>query len=482
MSQPPKIGIVGGGIAGLSTAWRLRKCLPNVRIVVMEATDRLGGFLQTEHVGGYLIDTSADMFTTEPPAALELCRQLGRAQELICTLPVRQRAYIATQTGICPVPNGFSLMLPTDLQAVIDSQLLDESGKSRFLAEETIPPIVGSDDECLKSFAVRRFGQQVFDRLIQPLVSGIYTADPGKLSMQATMARFVEMERQHGSLIAAGRQKPDPPGSDQAINAEQSASGARYDLFRAPVGGMGQLIDWITADLDEVEIRTNFQVERISRQNSGWQLESGPAEAEPFDGLVLSTPSNVAAKLLADVDQELAIQLASIERSSFAIVVIGLDVTQLKQGFDGYGIVVPDYLNRKLIAASFSSNKFPGRAPEGKLLVRCFVGGALRPELVDLSDEELVELVQAELLQLVESFGSPELTRVYRWPHSMPQYHVGHRERIQRIRRIGCQTCRIGIEWKQLSGRWNSGLYQQRVCGGRPNCGTDHQNRVVGSR
>ncbi len=301
MPAKQRIAIVGGGIAGLAAAWQLNQLAPDAEVVVFEASQRLGGFLQTESIDGYLIDTSADMFSTEPPMALELCRQLGHVDELIGTLPVSQRAYIATGNGICPVPTGFSLMLPNDVTAVLASPLLDDAARTRFLQEQDIAPKSDDEDESLQSFAVRRFGRQVFERLIQPLVSGIYTADPQRLSMQATMKRFVEMERKYGSLTAAARAaRMDADMSTTASVAEQSASGARYDLFRAPERGMGQLIEWLAEELTQVRIRTGAQVASISRLESGWQLRLAGADApESFEGLILATSAGASAKLLS---------------------------------------------------------------------------------------------------------------------------------------------------------------------------------------
>jgi oxygen-dependent protoporphyrinogen oxidase len=436
MCRKQTIGIVGGGIAGLASAWQLKKLLPDSQVVIFEASDQLGGFLQTESVDGYLIETSADMFSIEPPTALEFCRQLGHADELIETQPVAQRAYIATPTGICPVPVGFSLMLPNDVAAVVESALLDEEGRARFLQEERVTPKTDAADESLQSFAVRRFGQQVFDRLIQPLVSGIYTADPQQLSMQATMNRFVKMEREYGSLIAAAKSRKSSSGqASTASISEQTASGARYDLFRAPQGGMGQLIDWLVDDLHQVQIRTGTRVNRVSRFASEWRLEVDRSLAfESFDAVVLATSASTSSNLMSQTDSLLAEELASIQAASCAIVVLGIDKIQLRQPFDGYGIVVPSYLNRKLIAASFSSNKFAGRAQPEKMLVRCFIGGALQADLVELPDDELIGIAVNELSQLLSFKCSPELTQIYRWPHAMPQYHVGHLEGVRRIK------------------------------------------------
>jgi oxygen-dependent protoporphyrinogen oxidase len=470
-----RIGIVGGGIAGLAAAWRLSQLCPDANLVLFESSSRLGGVLQTERVDGYVIETSADMFTTEPSVALDFCQQLGKADNLIQTKPVKNRAYLATPDGLCPIPQGFSLMLPNNVAAVLDSDLLDEAGKARFLAEEQVPVRNDSSDECLESFAVRRFGKQVFDRLIQPLVSGIYTADPMRLSLRATMARFETMVRAHGSLIGAGKAKNKTSTDAVHPTAEQSASGARYDLFRAPENGMQQLVEWLIDELPALEARLQSEVASIESVGSKWQVsvkhQDGRAEPveEEFDGMVLATSARAAGHLLTPkLASEMPVNLvgnqsctpseavlknlSSIEAASCAIVVLGFDEEQLQQPFDGYGIVVPSYLNRRLIAASFSSNKFAGRAPEGKVLIRCFVGGALQSELVDLSDSDLVRLAGAELDQLIGITGEPELSRVYRWRNTMPQYHVGHLERIDELTQEFVQLKGLELAGNSYSG------------------------------
>jgi oxygen-dependent protoporphyrinogen oxidase len=433
----PSIAIIGGGISGLSAALHLRKMAPTANIVLIESNDHLGGVLRTDHMGGYLVENSADMFTTEPNTALEFCQRLGRGDELISTQPVPQRAYIATPEGIAAVPRGFSLMQPNDLDAIAESNLLDESGKLRLLEEQRIAARSDESDESLESFAVRRFGQQVFERLIQPLVSGIYTADPKLLSMQATMARFVEMERKEGSLIAAAAasKNQNEHRNNRLAFADQTASGARYDLFRAPKNGMGDLVRWMVDDLDRVTVRTGQTVQRLEPRNARWQLKVDVSEqAEDFDGVILATPARHAGGLLGSFDAKLGKELSSIQAASCAVVVLGFDQQQFVRQFSGYGIVVPSYLNRNLIAASFSSNKFAGRAPEGKVLLRCFIGGAMQEERVDWADDVLVDSAVGELNDWLTIDGRPELTSVYRWRTTMPQYHVGHLDRVAAIR------------------------------------------------
>jgi len=423
------IVVIGAGIAGLSCAWKLRKLLPTAKLVVIEKSDRAGGILQTHSESGYQVELAADMFTTEPDDALMLCRALGREADLLTTIPVAQRAFVATEQSIEPVPRGFSLMLPANHEAVQATKILDEEGITRLLSEVDVPARADKEDEDFQSFVVRRFGQQAFERLVQPLVSGIYTADPQKLSMNATMRRFVDMEREHGSLIAAAR-------AAKASSADKTASGARYDLFRAPRDGMGSLVQWLLGAIDGADLRFNWSVDQIEPMpDQRWKLRSGQANCESIeaDAVVVASPVTSAAKLLSPVSESLSSNLKAIELASCAVVMLGLDRSQLRRSFDGYGIVVPAFLKRQLIAASFASNKFSGRAPDDKVLIRCFIGGAMQGELVDLSDRQLVNLALAELNQLVGIDGVPELDFVCRWKNTMPQYHVGHLDRIDAI-------------------------------------------------
>ena len=436
MSQAKTIAIIGGGITGLSAAYHAQISFPETRIVLFESADRLGGVLQTDHADGYRIERSADMFVTDPPHAFEVCQQLGKEDQLMQTTPTRDRAFVATGDSMHPVPSGLSLMLPNDLDSILGSALLDEDAKHRFQQEANVPARSSDQDESLESFAVRRFGRSVFEQLIQPLVSGIYTADPKKLSMNATMKRFVDMERQHGSLIRSAENL-------KSSTHEKQASGARYGLFRAPSQGMEQLVDWIVESLDSTELRLSCRVEDIRKTGSSWSIETrsgtdGPKRSESLeaDAIVVATSARIAGKLLDEVDGELAQQLGTISAASSAIVVMGMDRDQIVRPFDGYGIIVPSVLGRKVIATSFSSNKFAGRAPAGKLLTRTFIGGALQPELTELSDGALVKIAIDELKSTVGFSGQPELSRVYRWRNCMPQYHLGHVERVKSIQQM----------------------------------------------
>ena len=427
-----RIAIIGGGITGLSAVLELERLSKDLEIVLLEGSNRLGGVLCSESYDGYAVEHSADMFTTDPSTALDLVKRLGHERDLLTTLPTEDRAYVATASGIEPIPRGLSLMLPGDVDAVLASKILSDEGKKRFLQEESIPTKTSDDDESLESFAIRRFGQEVFDRLIQPLAGGIYTADPKTLSMQATMQRFLDMEQKHGSLIGAAKA--------QAKNnrGASATSGARYGLFRAPKNGVGTLIDWMVEAVEGAELRTNQKAVSVQRSDSGWTVKT-KTNVWDVDGLIMATSAKVSGELLSPTSAGLGETLSTITAASSAIVVQAFEQSQFGwkppsgEHFAGYGIIVPHSLGRRVIASSFSSNKFPGRAPEGKVLVRSFVGGALNAPLVDLPDDKLSQLALGELRTAVQLSGEAEWTKVFRWRNCMPQYTLGHLDRVAKI-------------------------------------------------
>ncbi len=429
-NAPTSFAIIGGGISGLSAAWYLKKLCPEAQVTVFESSDKTGGVLQTASVGDFLIEQAADMFVARPDAALQLCRALGIEAELLTTKPVEERAFIGLGDELHPVPKGLSMMVPTLEQPILETALLTDAGKQRYLAEDKIPRVEIDGDESLKSFAVRRFGIEAYEKIIQPMVSGIYTADPEKLSMRATMKRFVDMEKTHGSLIAG----------TASSREDQAARGARYDLFRAPQGGIGQLVESLTdalAKFPNTNISTNSRVSSIAQSGQQWTVDfirnSQSGNSQSFDGLIVATGAAAASKMLAGIDGQLSQLLIGIETASSAIVALGLKKNQLKKPFDGFGIIYPHIDGGQVIAISFSSNKFAGRCGDDELLIRVFIGGALQSELVDLDDEALFEIALAQLDKSVGLEGQPIFKRVFRWRNCMPQYHLGHVERVEQI-------------------------------------------------
>jgi oxygen-dependent protoporphyrinogen oxidase len=448
MSESPlSIAIVGGGISGISAALKLQELLPSAQVTLFEKETRLGGVLQTQHRDGWLIEQSADMFTTVDPVAKELAERTGYGNELIGTQPQPRQSMIVYKGKLVPVPLGLSLLAPARIWPLLTTPLLSMRGKLRLAREPFVTKRNSEDDESLAAFTRRRLGTEVFDRLIQPLVGGIYTADPEKLSMQATLSRFVEMEKSAGSLFAGARKS----GS----KADRKAGGARYSAFLAPKQGFSHFVEHLAGKLPASCRReaTVKSIEKIDLESSNTKFRvRTDGNDETFDGVIVATPSPQAGDLVAELDSDLAAKLKAIEYAGTSIVVLGVSNGQLKHPADCYGFVVPAIENRKIIAASFASNKFQGRAPEGEILIRVFVGGALQPELADLPDAELVSLVKHELRELIGLSGEPAVAEVVRWTSAMPQYHLGHVERVQEIETLVAQHPGLQLAGKSYRG------------------------------
>jgi oxygen-dependent protoporphyrinogen oxidase len=443
--NPRRIAIIGGGIAGLAAANRIREVDPTCDVTLFEASNRFGGALWTERRDGFLIEHGADSFITNVPWGVDLCRRLGLADQLIGTNPQGRQAFVVRRGRLRPIPDGFVLMAPSRIWPIVATPILSPLGKLRLACEYFIPRrgLENGVDESLASFVRRRLGREAFERLVQPLVAGIYTADPEKLSLAATLPRFQDMEREHGGLIRAALRQRAMQASDRPTNGP--ASGARYGLFVTPRDGLSSIVDAIVAHLPRAAITTNTPIMQISHENDRWTLSTALPQSETagadlrrpgrleFDAVILATQASISARLLAGVDRDLAADLAGIEYTGAVVVSMAFDRRQIRHPLDGFGFVVPAIERRRILSASFSSVKFPGRAPADHVLIRTFVGGACQRELCDLPDDELERLVSEELGDLLGISGRPNWTTIARWSNSMPQYHVGHLDRIARI-------------------------------------------------
>jgi oxygen-dependent protoporphyrinogen oxidase len=426
---PQRIAVIGGGIAGLAAAHRLRELAPAADVAVYEASPRVGGILRTERRDGFLLEHGADSFITNLPFAVDLCRRIGFAEQLIPTNEAQRRAFVVRRGKLQPLPEGFALMAPSRLWPALVSPILSPLGKLRLAYERFVPPRRDTGDETLGDFARRRLGREVFQRLVQPLVGGIYTADPERLSLAATLPRFQELERRYGSLLRGAKHERSNNG-----NADAQASGARYSLFTTPREGLESLADAVAARLPDGVVHLNSPVKQLQRSGTRWSLElAGEPGNHEFDAVILALPAPAAARLLRAIDSELANELSGIPYASAAVVSLAHPRRQITHRLDGFGFVVPAIEQRRILSASFSSVKFPGRAPDDVALFRVFIGGACQRELLAADDDALGKLAQEELGQLLGIAGAPLFATVARWPESMPQYHLGHLERVGRI-------------------------------------------------
>ena len=435
------VAIVGGGITGLAAACRLRAFDPNISVQLFESSPRLGGVLQTERRGGYLLEQSADNFITDTPIAVDFCGAVGIGGELLPTNSGNRRAGIVSRGHIEPLPAGFALLAPSQIGPLLTSRLLSPWGKLRIACEYFVPRRRESGDESFADFARRRIGKEAYERIAQPLVSGIYTADPERLSMQAALARFVEMERRDRSLIRAAQRMRNASSNGNADEPTE-ANGPRYSLFVAPREGMHAIVEAAEKQIPRESLHLSAQVQQIAPQhpkaNTGWNLtwRSGNSSATRelrADAVILAVPSWSAAKLIEGIDSALSGELGAIDYAGCTIALIGCRRDQLQRPLDGFGFVVPEVEKRPILACSYSSEKFPGRAPAGHVLLRVFLGGACHPELNDLSEDRLRQLVLDQLRELLGFRGEPDLFQIVRWTRAMPQYYLGHTDRVARI-------------------------------------------------
>lgn len=448
-----RIAIIGGGISGLSAAWHAKQLGMDVEL--FESGPKLGGVLGTLHWDDRLIETAADNFATLDDEALRWCRAMDMADEFIPPEADNRRAMVLFRGKPVPIPGGFSLVQPTRILPVLTTPLLSIAGKARLLWEYFVPARTDKADECLRDFAVRRLGKEAFERLVEPIVGGIFTADPKRLSMQATLPQFVAMEKEHGGLIRGWLAQKRNKGERRKggrTEIEQQASGARYAQFLAPKKGMAWWIDAIESKLSGVALNLNCDVHSIHRhekpssvrtvevkeghlaaREAGWTLEIGNGTKREFDGIILATPAAVSAKLLAHVATSSSEQLTKLRAASSAVVAMILDRQEIQNMAWCFGIVVPEIENRPVLAISFSSLKYPGRVHQDEILVRIFMGGSLKPELLLKDDAELLQIASDELKRVIGFIGKPRWSRVIRWSAAMPQYDVGHPGRIESL-------------------------------------------------
>jgi len=426
----PGVVVIGGGVTGLAAAHRLGEVAPGVRVTVLEAGQRPGGVLKTDRRDGFLIEASSDSFITTFPWGVDLCRRLGIDDQLIPTAERGRRAFVVFNGRLEPIPDGLLVMAPTRIGPMLRTPILSPWGKLRMGCELFVPRGSGND-ESLASFASRRFGREAFERLIQPLVSGMYTGDPTLLSVRATLPRFLDMEQAHGSLIRAMRTGKSLHGSGKSVG-----SGARYGMFVGLRDGMSSLVDALVARLPAGALRCEARVQRIARRDDGrWAVMVGGSEPSDIeaDAVVVATSTADASRLLGPVDPTLAGLLGRINTTGSVVVSLGYRREQVAHALDGFGFVVPLREKRLILSGSFSSVKFPGSSPEGTVLIRVFVGGASRPELLQRDDAELYRIAGAELSQLLGITGEPILRQLARWPGVMPQYEVGHCDLVESI-------------------------------------------------
>jgi protoporphyrinogen/coproporphyrinogen III oxidase len=420
-----RIAIVGGGISGLAAAFALeerRRDGESLEYAVYESGPRFGGVLATEQVDGCLVEAGPDSFLTEKPWAADLCRRLGIEDQLIGSNDRHRKTYILVKGKLTPLPDGLMFMVPTRLAPAFLSTLFSPATKFRMIREWRFAPRGSRSDESVAALVERHYGAEMVERLVDPLLSGVYGGEAAQLSVRAVLPRFLEMESKYGSLgrgmLAARKNK----------NSAQPAP----PIFTSLKGGMQQLVEALVEGLPDGILRANSPVQAVQKQGRGWVVSAGYASDE-FDSVIVATSATAAVPLFEITCAALASELKAIPYSSSMTVALGFDQDVRTALPPGFGFLVPHSEGKRLLAATFVHNKFPHRAPEDRALIRCFLGGTRDEQVLQIADDEILNIVREELRQILGLNAEPLFTRIYRWKGAMAQYVVGHLERLQRI-------------------------------------------------
>jgi len=408
--------IIGGGIAGLAAAFELRGRGLSVR--VLERAARPGGVIVTEQFDGWTIDSGPDSLLVQKPAAVTLCRELGIADRLVPTLTPRT-AFVLREGQLHAITEGSFLGFPITLGALARSRLFSLAGKARMAGEVLTPRRTSDEDESIAAFVGRRFGREAVDYLADPLLAGIHAGDVDRLSIGALFPRLVDAERRSGSVIRALR----------ALHVRPSPQGAFVSL----PGGTGELADTLARALAPGTVITDARVTGLSR-SATYAIDSTAVRVRARS-IVLAVPAYVTGLLLRPIDSTLADLCEAVPYASTATVAFGYRRDQVSHPLRGTGFVVPRTEGLALLAGTWVSSKWPGRAPNGHVLLRGYLGGGRDPHRLEAADQELLDAAQKELAELLGISGAPLFTRLYRWTRQSPQYEVGHLQRVADIER-----------------------------------------------
>lgn len=427
-----RVVVVGGGIAGLSAAHRLAESKrPGLEVTLLERSDRFGGTIRTIEMGGCLVELGPDSFLSSKPWLSDLAGRLGVADRIIPTASTHRRSHVVHRGKLHPLPDGFLMMAPTRLRPMVTTSLFSWTGKARCALDLVLPRGPAGGDESLGAFVRRRFGGEVLERVVQPLIGGIYAGDPDSLSLKATIPRFLEMEQRHRSVIRA--MIAQRRAAAERRSGSPAGSGARYGELASFDRGMETIVQALLARLPSGAMHTRTEVVGLHRDGNFWRLSCRDGREFVADGVILALPSRRSAELLHDTDPALCDELSAIPHASSAVMNLVYRNSDVTHPLDCFGFVVPAVEDRKIIACTFSSVKFPNRAPEGVVLLRAFIGGAGQQDLLLHDDDEILRVIRAELRDLMGIEAAPRHIALARYPEAMPQYLVGHLQRVDRI-------------------------------------------------
>ncbi|MGO8817032.1 MAG: protoporphyrinogen oxidase [Terriglobia bacterium] len=458
MTDSPKtrrVVVIGGGVSGLAATYTLARARESgapIEEMLLEAGPSLGGVIRTETLDGFVIEAGPDSFLAEKPQAAAMARELGLGDDLIGSNDHARRTYILHRGRLLPLPDGLMFLVPTRLWPMVTTKLLPLGTKLAVARELcTLRPSADNGDESVASFVRRHYGEAMVENIADPLLAGVYGGDSAALSVRSVLPRFWEMERQHGSLtratLKAMRQRQfalAANGGHGLAPAHAGNSARKLPLFMTLKGGLQQMTQKLASQGDKYRVFLRRPVLALEFAPGGpggapdscsrrYQITCDGGKVYDTDAVVLALPAPRAGGLLSSLDQRLSELLQGIAYSSSMTVSLGFDEQARATLPAGFGFLIPRKERRRMLACTFVHAKFNHRVPDGKAMLRCFLGGSRDPEVLGLRDDEVVAVVRRELREIMNFTAEPLFYRVHRWPASMAQYEVGHGGRVSAI-------------------------------------------------
>ncbi len=436
MTSPKKIAIIGGGITGLAAAYELtqqaRQNNAPIEIELFEQAPELGGKIITKKDDPYLVEGGPDCFIVEKPWALQLIKELGLENELLNSSSGASGTFVFDNNALHRLPDGVMMMVPTKMLPFLASKLISWPGKIRMGCDLFIPKRKETGDETLASFVRRRLGREALDKMAEPLIGGIHAGNPENMSLLSTFPRFLEMEQDGGSLIV-GMLKRQKKMADM-MKKRPPAPGPKKTFFISLNEGLGQLVNKLETVIGSEKIHCGRKISQLKQTSDNrWLIEEENHDPITADAVIVTTEAYAAAGLVKNELPRLADLLSEIPYVSSATVSMAFPRKAIPHALDAYGFIVPKIANRRIMAVTWTSIKWNHRAPQDMVLLRAFVGGAQRQELAACGDQEMLNLVKDELSSIMGINTPPEKSWIYRWPQGMPQYVIGHLDRLEAI-------------------------------------------------
>ena len=436
MAQNKKVAIVGGGIAGLAAAYKFQeeistKQLP-IDCTVLERSDWFGGKIRTDRFDGFVVERGPDSFISQKPWAIDLCKRLGIEDRLVGTKTENHKTFVYVGKKMQTMPEGLSLLVPTKFLPFATTSLFSWFGKIRMGMDLIIPKKKNTEDESLTSFVERRLGNEALKRMAEPMLAGIYGSDPKTMSIKSTFPLFFETEQKYRSLILGMLAR-----KREMMSASKRGPARPYSMFMTLKSGLGEIVETILEKSPNINFKSGVKIRSVSSEKSNgevkWKVVPEEGESLFFDSVIVAPPANITANLLDGCAPDLSSLLRKIPYVSTAAVTLAYRKEGFSHPLKGFGFLSPRSEGFNISACTWTSSKYPGRAPDGFVLLRCYMGGALSEGLIEKEPEELAELVQGDLRSIMGITEKPVFCRVYKNKKANVQYLVGHQNLVASI-------------------------------------------------